>query len=291
LNQPEAFLPTHIFSIAEAKILELCKENEATRTALLEHNKKFFMRAYPAGWRVDSSNPDPSMFWRKGVQMVALNWQNFDEGMVINNAFFSGTGGWVLKPPELLDWPAYKSVEADTASSCTGNDDGKNDGLTAQKSHEPEPGHLERAPALNGALPSESARAAEAKAARQRMAAIKKGAGKLFDLRITLLAGQHIPRPKKEENLKARVVIKICADAPPLGDWKEGDWKKKSETRKGSDPDFKKEVLEFKAVSERDEVKSFVRYVAKVSLSLTVGLSLTYSTGSRSNMTKCVIPL
>lgn len=65
---------------------------------LFAHNRKFFMRAYPAGRRIDSSNPDPSMFWRRGVQMVALNWQSWDEGTMINEAMFAGENGWVLKP-------------------------------------------------------------------------------------------------------------------------------------------------------------------------------------------------
>ena len=56
------------------------------------------MRAYPSGLRVSSSNLDPSVFWRKGVQMVALNWQSCDEGMMLNEAMFAGEQGWVLKP-------------------------------------------------------------------------------------------------------------------------------------------------------------------------------------------------
>ncbi|KAJ2977456.1 hypothetical protein NUW58_g7808 [Xylaria curta] len=87
--------PSHIFSISEKKILSLW---ESKRDELFAHNRHFFMRAYPQGWRVDSSNPDPSLFWRKGVQMVAMNWQKWDEGMMINKAMFSGEHGWVLKP-------------------------------------------------------------------------------------------------------------------------------------------------------------------------------------------------
>ncbi|KAG4222385.1 hypothetical protein PC116_g29141 [Phytophthora cactorum] len=60
------------------------------------------MRAYPKGLRWDSSNLDPSHFWRKGVQMVAMNWQSWDEGMMLNEAMFSGEQGWVLKPPGYL---------------------------------------------------------------------------------------------------------------------------------------------------------------------------------------------
>ncbi|KAI8951582.1 PLC-like phosphodiesterase [Xylaria longipes] len=87
--------PSHIFSIAENKILDLW---ESKRDELFAHNRHFFMRAYPKVTRIDSSNPDPSQFWRKGVQMVAMNWQKWDEGMMLNKAMFSGEHGWVLKP-------------------------------------------------------------------------------------------------------------------------------------------------------------------------------------------------
>ncbi|KAM3084592.1 hypothetical protein ACMFMG_001304 [Clarireedia jacksonii] len=88
--------PSHIFSVGEKEILEL---HETKRGEMFAHNRHFFMRAFPAGSRVDSSNLDPSVFWRKGVQMVALNWQTLDEGMMLNDGMFSGSKGWVLKPP------------------------------------------------------------------------------------------------------------------------------------------------------------------------------------------------
>lgn len=31
--------------------------------------------------------------------MVALNWQKIDEGVMLNEGMFAGSGGWVLKPP------------------------------------------------------------------------------------------------------------------------------------------------------------------------------------------------
>jgi hypothetical protein len=66
---------------------------------MFHHNRHYFMRAFPKGLRFDSSNPDPSLFWRKGVQMVALNWQSWDEGMMLSEGMFAGETGWVLKPP------------------------------------------------------------------------------------------------------------------------------------------------------------------------------------------------
>ncbi|TVY82044.1 1-phosphatidylinositol 4,5-bisphosphate phosphodiesterase [Lachnellula suecica] len=88
--------PPHVYSIGESQILDL---HENKRAEMFAHNRDFFMRAYPAGFRIDSSNLDPSVFWRKGVQMVALNWQKLDEGMMLNEGMFTGEQGWVLKPP------------------------------------------------------------------------------------------------------------------------------------------------------------------------------------------------
>jgi hypothetical protein len=93
--------PSHIFSLSEDSFRSLA-EDKRKRHKLLTHNRDYFMRIYPKGSRVDSSNPDPSFPWRRGVQMVAMNWQKSDEGMMLNDAMFAGTNGWVLKPPELL---------------------------------------------------------------------------------------------------------------------------------------------------------------------------------------------
>ena len=93
--------PSHIFSLSEDCFSALALDKEKIRH-LLSHNRDFFMRIYPKGLRVDSSNPDPSFHWRRGVQMVAMNWQRTDEGMMINDAMFANTHGWVLKPPGLL---------------------------------------------------------------------------------------------------------------------------------------------------------------------------------------------
>ncbi|RCI08742.1 hypothetical protein L249_4726 [Ophiocordyceps polyrhachis-furcata BCC 54312] len=95
LETAQAKKPTHIFSISENRILELWQRQSRD---VFVHNKNYFMRAFPAGRRIDSSNPDPSLFWRKGVQMVAMNWQQVDEGMMLNEGMFAGEKGWVLKP-------------------------------------------------------------------------------------------------------------------------------------------------------------------------------------------------
>ena len=60
---------------------------------------KFLRRVYPAGLRLNSSNLDPLVEWRSGTQLACLNWQHYDEEMLLNEALFTGTMGYVVKPP------------------------------------------------------------------------------------------------------------------------------------------------------------------------------------------------
>ena len=103
LSAHEASIPTHVFSLSEKKLIEI---HETQGSALFSHNQKFLMRAFPSGTRVSSSNLDPALFWRKGVQMVALNWQSWDAGMMLNEAMFGGSEGWILKPKGYRGVPA-----------------------------------------------------------------------------------------------------------------------------------------------------------------------------------------
>jgi len=94
-EQPEAKIPTHIFALSEKKLLDL---HESDPNSVFQHNIDYLMRAYPKGTRVRSSNLDPTPFWRLGIQMVALNWQQMNAAIMMNEAMFQGTQGWVLKP-------------------------------------------------------------------------------------------------------------------------------------------------------------------------------------------------
>lgn len=105
LDDRAAKKPGHIFSVSESRIHELAASHAPE---MFHHNKNFFMRVYPDGTRVNSSNPDPSPFWRQGVQMVAMNWQSLDEGMMLNEGMFADEQGWVLKPE------GYRSVDKHT---------------------------------------------------------------------------------------------------------------------------------------------------------------------------------
>ncbi|KAL9110047.1 MAG: hypothetical protein Q9227_005386 [Pyrenula ochraceoflavens] len=94
-RKTEAELPTHVFSLSEKKVADV---HETDPKTLFEHNRQFMMRAYPSGMRVTSSNLEPTFLWRQGIQMVALNWQRWDRGMMLNEGMFAGEFGWVLKP-------------------------------------------------------------------------------------------------------------------------------------------------------------------------------------------------
>ncbi|KAF1346901.1 PLC-like phosphodiesterase [Delphinella strobiligena] len=110
LEQPEAKLPLHVFSLSESKLIDTYKQDAS---ALFRHNKKYLMRAYPKSMRINSTNLDPAPFWRQGVQMVALNWQYINAATMLNQAMFEATGGWVLKPEGYRSQhPSYHREEA-----------------------------------------------------------------------------------------------------------------------------------------------------------------------------------
>ncbi|KAK2624789.1 hypothetical protein QTJ16_005982 [Diplocarpon rosae] len=189
--------PSHIFSIGEKDIQEL---HETQRHGMFSHNRNFFMRAYPGAFRIDSSNVDPSEFWRKGVQMVALNWQKLDEGMMLNEGMFAGEHGWVLKPP------GYRSDTVEPIEFKT------------------------------------------------------------LDLKITVLAGQHIPLPEDqiEKSFHPYVRCELHVEKEQEGSepLPSEDRKRKTGYQKGDHPDFGEQgcVLQFPTIKKVVEELSFVRF-------------------------------
>lgn len=102
-DHPEAKSFNHIFSFMETSFARHSQSKEK-KMALEIHNMRHLMRVYPDGIRLGSTNFDPIAYWRRGVQMAAVNWQTFDLGMQLNRAMFQGgvdQSGYVLKPPEL----------------------------------------------------------------------------------------------------------------------------------------------------------------------------------------------
>ncbi|KAI1135184.1 PLC-like phosphodiesterase [Hypoxylon sp. FL0543] len=93
----------HILSFMEGTFRKHSKASES-KLALTRHNMRYMMRVYPQYSRLSSDNFNPLMYWRRGVQMAALNWQTFDLGMQLNQAMFDGgtdQSGYVLKPESM----------------------------------------------------------------------------------------------------------------------------------------------------------------------------------------------
>lgn len=105
-DAPAAKKFNHIFSFMESSFSKNSRSKE-DKMSLNIHNMRYLMRVYPDGTRLASSNFDPLLYWRRGVQMAALNWQTFDLGMQLNRAMFEGgqdSSGYVLKPSELREF-------------------------------------------------------------------------------------------------------------------------------------------------------------------------------------------
>lgn len=74
-RSPACKIVNHCFSLKESVIDKMAGEEQELQ--LIKHNQGYFMRVYPHGGRVYSSNYEPVRFWQKGCQMVALNWQTY----------------------------------------------------------------------------------------------------------------------------------------------------------------------------------------------------------------------
>ncbi|OAQ97435.1 hypothetical protein LLEC1_02524 [Akanthomyces lecanii] len=117
LDTKQATQPNHIFSIGEDDILHLDQKHHR---AMFLHNKNFLMRSYPDGIkRFNSSNYNPAYFWRKGVQMVTMNWQYPDDGMMLHYGMFADEQGWVLKPPGYRSSDTSSQTQHEAATAHT----------------------------------------------------------------------------------------------------------------------------------------------------------------------------
>jgi hypothetical protein len=99
LTQERTGGPQHVLiNISESALSALLPHRIE---ALVDHAIASNRRVYPRGTRIESQNMDPSLYWRTGSQIAALNWQTFDHGMQLNEALFVGTHGYILKPYEM----------------------------------------------------------------------------------------------------------------------------------------------------------------------------------------------
>jgi phosphatidylinositol phospholipase C delta len=84
-------------SFSEVKVKKLIKK---APNELEKYTKRQFIRVYPKGTRIQSTNLHPIEPWNNGCQIVAMNFQTLDQGMRINilRFFENGSSGYVLKP-------------------------------------------------------------------------------------------------------------------------------------------------------------------------------------------------
>jgi phosphatidylinositol phospholipase C delta len=88
----------HLINVSESGLASHLPEYAAN---ISRHNAHHLMRVYPKGTRISSTNLKPVPYWGIGAQICALNLQNFGTSNQLNEALFSGTDGYVLKPAAL----------------------------------------------------------------------------------------------------------------------------------------------------------------------------------------------
>lgn len=88
----------HLVNVSE---IGLKSHMPAESGSIARHNAQHLMRVYPKGTRISSRNLKPVPFWGIGAQICALNWQTFGASIQLNEALFSGSDGFVLKPAAL----------------------------------------------------------------------------------------------------------------------------------------------------------------------------------------------
>lgn len=91
----DGFPRNHLVNLSEAG---LGAHLPANTDKVRAHNARYLMRVYPKGTRISSSNLNPVPFWHAGAQICALNWQRFGAALQINEAMFTHSRGFVLKP-------------------------------------------------------------------------------------------------------------------------------------------------------------------------------------------------
>ncbi|KAK7932730.1 phospholipase c [Apiospora marii] len=231
LAQPEAQMPTHMFSLSERGVLEV---HDKQAPDLFKHNERFMMRTYPSGMRIGSSNIDPPVFWRKGIQIVALNWQKWDEGMMLNEGMFAGTGGYVLKPEGYRGQKPVATTDDAPPVTATGE-------VVTEPLGTGDTRMLHQTLDLKITV-----------LAAQDLPMPKEGdnpSGFNPYLKMELHTEPHYSELMKQRE--------------HAGKAKEGEYKAKTKSKKGIHPDFKGDVLEFKQVNGVNPELAFLRFVVK----------------------------
>ncbi|KAF8228091.1 PLC-like phosphodiesterase [Tricholoma matsutake] len=104
INKKEFYSPENMFSLSENTANKMLKAGTGMHD-LIKHCRTHLVRVYPKGLRLNSTNFEPHRYWSAGAQLVAINWQTFDLGYMINHAMFqrNGRSGYVLKPLALRE--------------------------------------------------------------------------------------------------------------------------------------------------------------------------------------------
>lgn len=110
-GKPKGKSLTNVLKVTEAypKRVSLSESQFAKVAAahpheIVEFTKRNFLRIYPYGLRLDSSNYNPIQAWSHGAQMVAINMQGYGKHLWLAQGFFKANGGcgYVKKPTFLL---------------------------------------------------------------------------------------------------------------------------------------------------------------------------------------------
>ncbi|KAJ4269904.1 hypothetical protein NW762_001573 [Fusarium torreyae] len=88
----------HLINVSESGLASHLPQHAPK---IAQHNAHHLMRVFPKGTRISSTNLKPVPYWGIGAQICALNLQNFGTSNQLNEALFSGTDGYVLKPAAL----------------------------------------------------------------------------------------------------------------------------------------------------------------------------------------------
>ncbi|RMZ90792.1 hypothetical protein DV736_g1978, partial [Chaetothyriales sp. CBS 134916] len=228
-DQPEASMANHVFSFSEGKMFEM-HSDPTSGPALFKHNKKFLTRVFPRGTRIRSSNVDPTFHWRMGAQMVALNWQKLDKGMMLNEGMFAESQGWILKPE------GYRAN--DQVDPATGDEIASNKGLLDLR--------IQLLSAQDLRLPQDRDPSHRAR--------IKPY------VQIQLHVDTYGPPGQGKTN---RRQSRDDSDAYGDEDSEDKKYQRRSKTARGDSPDFAGEVLSWSGVADAADELSFVRLKIK----------------------------
>lgn len=101
--------------------VNILSEAEHHAAEIVEYDRLNLIRVYPVWSAILSANYDPAQMWYMGIQVVALNAQNYRtdhsanaKGVQTNQGFFLRTGGYQLKPDYLLN--SAESLEGFTST-------------------------------------------------------------------------------------------------------------------------------------------------------------------------------